>query len=147
MTNNVIKMNAAPRVSVAEKVRAYSYYRAQGFSQVDSHEKAGYARSAHEASRFAKTYAKEIASHMADHIGDHAPQAFQVIIELMNNVNEKGSIRLKAAQDVLDRAGLGANKKVELTTKDASDMTSEEIRQSITSMLEELSINPPGEHL
>jgi hypothetical protein len=53
----------------------------------------------------------------------------------MNSESEKGGIRLKAAQDILDRAGFSAKQKVELTTTDPKDLTTEDIQKQIQSLL------------
>ena len=44
---------------------------------------------------------------------EHAPEALNVVIDTMKDEQEDSKLRTKLAQDILDRAGLGAPRKIE----------------------------------
>jgi hypothetical protein len=72
-----------------------------------------------------------------DHIGTKAPIALQVITQIMLDEGEKGGIRLKAAQDLLDRAGFNSKTKLEITTKDVKDLTTDDLTREIQKIMGE----------
>lgn len=55
----------------------------------------------------------------------------------MNSEHEKGGIRLKAAQDLLDRAGYSAKQKVEISTKSVDELSTSELEDEIKRLLGE----------
>lgn len=87
--------------------------------------------------KYFRQHHEYIQGYIQEKIGGQAPAAIKVIVQIMNNEEEKGGIRLKAAQDLLDRAGYNAKQKVELTTKDTKDMSTEELRGEIQKLLQE----------
>lgn len=135
---NVVNIADAPK-SKQEKLDLFCEAIANGKSRVEAYKEAGY--SAHDCKANANKYYRQnsayIQAYIAEHVGCHAPTALKVIIEIMNDQGEKGGIRLKAAQDVMDRAGFGAKQKIELTTKDAKEMTTEELSSEITKLISE----------
>jgi hypothetical protein len=135
---NVVNITDAPK-SKAEKLDLFCEGIANGLSRSAAYEAAGY--SAHDCKANANKYYRQnsayIQAYIAEHIGSHAPTAFKVLLQIMNDPNEKGGIRLKATQDVLDRAGFGAKQKIELTTKDATEMSTEELSNEIARLISE----------
>ncbi len=135
---NVVNITDAPKTK-AEKLDLFCEGIANGLSRSAAYEAAGY--SAHDckanANKFYRQNAPYIQAYIAEHIGCHAPTALKVIVEVMNDPNERGATRVKAAQDVLDRAGFGAKQKIELTTKDAKEMTTEELSHEISRLISE----------
>lgn len=120
-----------------ERLDIYCKHLCDGHPKVRAFIAAGY--SEHSAEKACYTFHREnaeyINAYIAEHIGSHAPMALKVILGIMNDDNEKGGIRLKAAQDVLDRAGFSAKQKVELTTKDVKDMSTEDLQKEIKRIL------------
>lgn len=128
----------APK-SLKERLDAYCEGICLGLSQEKAYIRAGYSpnSASKNASVFQRQHQEYITGYIAEHIGTQAPMAINVILQIMNNPDEKGGIRLKAAQDILDRAGYSAKQKLEVTTKDVKDMTTEDLQRQIQNMLSE----------
>lgn len=138
MTDKVVDLNDRP-LTKKEKLDIYAKALCDGHTKVQAYILAGY--SAHTAQlnvyKYHRENAEYINAYISEHIGSHAPMALKIILQIMNDDNEKGGIRLKAAQDVLDRAGFSAKQKVEVTTVDVKDMNTEELQGEIKRILEE----------
>ena len=138
MTDKVVDLNDRP-LTKKEKLDIYAKALCDGHTKVQAYILAGY--SAHTAQlnvyKYHRENAEYINGYISEHIGSHAPMALKIILGIMNDENEKGGIRLKAAQDVLDRAGFSAKQKVEVTTVDVKDMNTEELQGEIKRILEE----------
>lgn len=89
------------------------------------------------ANKFYRTNHQYIQAYISEHIAADAPVAYAIIKEIAMDKNEKGGIRLKAAQDMLDRAGFGAKQKIELTTKSADEMNTEELQNEVAKLISE----------
>ena len=85
----------------------------------------------------ATPHAEYINAFISERIGSHVPMALRVVVEIASNPEEKGGIRLKAAQDILDRGGFGAKQKLELTTKNVEDMSAEDLISEVRRILDE----------
>lgn len=129
---NVVPITDAPKTK-NEKLDDFCKALADGKTREEAYVEAGYSghncrANAHKFYRGNEAYIK---SYISEHIGTKAPSALKVIEQIMLDPNEKGGIRLKAAQDLLDRAGFGAKQKIELTTKDTKEMTTEELQNEV----------------
>lgn len=137
--DNVTPITEAPKASKQEKLDAYCQGLCDGLSKRDAYVAAGYAPTG--AMRNAQAYHKLNATYIngfiGDHIGSHAPTALKVILRIMNDESEKGGIRLKAAQDILDRAGHGAKQKLEISTPDIKDMSTEDLQNELKRALQD----------
>lgn len=135
---NVVNIADAPK-SKQEKLDLFCEGLANGLSREKAYEGAGY--SPHNckanANKFYRQNSAYIHGYLAEHVGTHAPTALKVVLEIMNDKGEKGGIRLKAAQDVLDRAGFSAKREVSLTVKDAKEMSTEELTNEIARLVSE----------
>lgn len=135
---NVIPIADAPKTK-AERLDDFCKALADGKNREEAYIEAGY--SGHNcranAHKYYRSNAAYIQAYIAENIGTHAPMAFSVIKEIASNPQEKGGIRLKAAQDILDRAGFGAKQKIEITTKDATEMSTEELQDEVTRAISE----------
>jgi phage terminase small subunit len=67
-------------------------------------------------------------------IGSHVPFALSGIIELAQNAKQE-SVRLKALQDILFRAGYDAAMKIEHSEKSAQEMNHSEIENELQRLL------------
>lgn len=67
-------------------------------------------------------------------IGNHVPLALEGIVELAVNAKQE-SIRLKACQDILSRAGYDAAMKLETTVTETKDMKDEELTKELKELL------------
>lgn len=136
--SNVTNITDAPK-SKQEKLDDFCKGLANGLTREAAYVEAGYSglncrANAHKYYRQNHEY---ITGYIAEHIGTHAPTALNVIKEIMLDVTEKGGIRLKAAQDILDRAGFGAKQKIELTTKDVRELSTEELQNEVAKLIGE----------
>lgn len=122
-----------------EKLDLYCEALADGLNKTQAYIAAGF--SANHAQRNVAPYHRKnadyITAFLSERIGSHVPAALRVVMEIMNNENEKGGIRLKAAQDILDRGGFGATRKLELTTKDVTELTTEGLQDELRKLLED----------
>lgn len=126
-------------LSKRDKLELFCEGLANGLSREKAYIAAGY--SDHNCRANANKYYRQnhefIQQYLSEHIGTHVPTALRVVLQIMNDQAEKGGIRLKAAQDILDRGGFGAKAKLEITHKDAKDMTTEEIEGAIRQLVNE----------
>jgi hypothetical protein len=67
-------------------------------------------------------------------IGSHVPFALNGIVELAANAKQE-SVKLKALQDILFRAGYDAPMRIETTEVQAGDMTNTELDNELTKLL------------
>ena len=135
---NVTNIADAPK-SKQEKLDDFCEAICNGLTREAAYVHAGYSSlncraNAHKYYRQNHEY---IQGYIAEHIGTHVPTALKVVLEIINNPDEKGGIRLKAAQDIMDRGGFGAKQKIELTTKDTKDMTTEELENDLLKLISE----------
>lgn len=136
--SNVTNIADAPK-SKQERLDDYCEGICNGLTREAAYVAAGY--SAHNprsnAHKYYRQNAEYIQMYIAEHIGSHVPTALKVIVAIVSDPNEKGGIRLKAAQDILDRGGFGAKQKVEFSMKDTKDMTTEELQNEIARLASE----------
>lgn len=135
----VVNITDAPKATKQEKLDIYCKHLADGWTREQAYIAAGYAE--HAAKTNAQKYHRQnheyITNYFSEHIGSHAPAALKVLLEIMNSEHEKGGIRLKAAQDLLDRAGYSAKQKIELSTKNVDEMSTGELEDEIKRLLGE----------
>lgn len=135
---NVVSLMAAP-LSPKEKLDLYCEALCDGLNKTQAYIAAGFSpnHAQRNVAPFHRKNAEYINAYLSERISSHVPAALRTVLTIMNDENEKGGIRLKAAQDVLDRGGFGATRKVELTTKDVTEMSSEDMRNELTKLLEQ----------
>tara|TARA_R110002020_G_scaffold287099_1_gene502598 strand:- start:39673 stop:40104 length:432 start_codon:yes stop_codon:yes gene_type:complete len=75
-----------------------------------------------------------VQARIVEKMGRQVPQALAVVVDLMMNARND-SIRLKAAQDLLGRAGYDQASKIELTEKKAEDMDHDALREELTTLM------------
>lgn len=137
-SSNVVRL-PRDKESISERVRLFAQARCEGHNIIDSYALAGYSRDPHEASKFHRTHKTEINALMSEELSSYVPQAISVLVKIMKNENERGAVRLKAAQDVLDRAGFGSTMKLDLTTS-TSDLSTEDLNKQIALLMSGVSI-------
>lgn len=131
----VVSINDAP-LSPKEKLDLYCEALCNGLNKTQAYVAAGFS-SAHaqrNVNPYHRKHAEYINAYLSERIGTHVPAALRVVLEIMNSETEKGGIRLKAAQDILDRGGFGASKKIELTTKDVNDLSTQDIQNELAKL-------------
>jgi hypothetical protein len=131
--DNITPITEAPKLSKKEKLDLYCEALCDGMSQADAYIAAGYSPlgARKNANAFHKANIQYIQAYVGEHITSHAPTALKVLLRIMNDPEEKGGIRLKAAQDILDRSGYSAKQKVEITTPDVKDMSTEDLQNEL----------------
>lgn len=75
-----------------------------------------------------------VESMVKERIGAHVPMALSGIIELAQSAKQE-SIRLKAQQDILYRAGYDKPMEMVLTDKDAKDLKDDELQKELLAIL------------
>ncbi len=75
-----------------------------------------------------------VESMVKERIGAHVPMALTGIIELAQTAKQE-SIRLKAQQDILYRAGYDKPMEMVVTDKEAKDLKDEELQNELLSIL------------
>lgn len=137
MTVSVI--NPSAPATKKERLDVYCENLCNGIGKVKAYIAAGYSplHAERNVSAYHRANSEYIQSYISEHIGTHAPSALKVVLQIMNDESEKGGIRLKAAQDVLDRAGYNTKQKIELTNVDPKDLTTEDIQKQIMNLLED----------
>jgi phosphoribosyl-dephospho-CoA transferase len=75
-----------------------------------------------------------VESMVKERIGAHVPMALTGIIELAQTAKQE-SIRLKAQQDILYRAGYDKPMEMVLTDKDAKDLKDDELQKELLAIL------------
>jgi hypothetical protein len=71
---------------------------------------------------------------MSEELSSYVPQAISTLVKIMKNENERGAVRLKAAQDILDRAGFGSVQKLDVTTS-TSELSTEDLNKQIALLM------------
>lgn len=136
--SNVTNIADAPK-NKQEKLDDFCKALADGKNREEAYIEAGY--SGHNCRANAHKYYRQNADYikiyLSEHIGVHVPTAFRVILEIATNPDEKAGIRLKAAQDIMDRGGFNAKQTIELVTKDATEMNTEELENEIRRLIRE----------
>lgn len=134
----VVSIGDSP-LSPKEKLDLYCEGLCSGENKTQAYIKAGF--SSNHAQRnvaaYHRKHAEYITSYISEQIGAHVPTALKTVMTVLNDVNEKGGIRLKAAEMILDRGGFGAKQKLELTTKDVNDMSTQDLHDEFEKLFRE----------
>lgn len=104
-------------------------YIAAGFSEKSAN---------NNAHKYFKDHKDEILGFVHTKLAEHVPAAIGVVVTIMNNPEEKGGIRLKAAQDLLDRAGYKPSDRIEIRTEDMNELSTGDIKDQIKKLLNEV---------
>jgi hypothetical protein len=81
-----------------------------------------------------------------ERIGAHVPMALTGIIELAQTAKQE-SIRLKAQQDILYRAGYDKPMEMVVTDKEAKDLKDDELQKELLAILGKPTIDIEAEEL
>jgi phage terminase small subunit len=127
--------------SAKERLLAFKQaYVENGGKIIDAYIKAGFSKNSAQvnASQYFAKHREEIESYFRTHMAQYAPQALTTILTIMNDSGEKGGIRLKAAQDILDRCGYKPKEHIEITTEEVENMSTAQIKDRIKELLSEV---------
>ena len=96
---------------------------------------AGFAESSqsHSMSKLRKHW-DEVQKRIVQRMGAHVPKALAMVVHLMENA-KNDSVRLKAAQDLLGRAGYDQASRIELTDKKVEELSKDELRDELSELL------------
>ena len=75
-----------------------------------------------------------VQARIVERMGSHVPEALAVVVDLMRNARSE-TIKLKAAQDIMGRAGYDQASKIELSEKKAEDLNQEELRKELSELM------------
>lgn len=135
---NVVSIGNSP-LSPKEKLDLYCEALCDGENKTQAYIAAGF--SSNHAQRNVASYhrkhAEYINAFISERIGAHVPTALRTIMKVLNDEDEKGGIRLKAAEMILDRGGFAAKQQITVTTKEVSDMTTEDLHREFEKLFSE----------
>jgi hypothetical protein len=75
-----------------------------------------------------------VQARIVERIGSHVPRSLAVIVDLMENARSE-TIKLKAAQDIMGRAGYDQASKIELSEKKAEDLNQDELKRELEALM------------
>lgn len=136
--SNVTQITDGPK-SKQEKLDDFAEAICNGMSREAAYIHAGYSpvNCRANANKFYRANHEYISGVIAERIGTHVPAALKVLVEVMTNPDEKGGIRIKAAEVLMDRGGFSTKQRIEITTKDVKDLTTEELEIELRKTLSE----------
>lgn len=124
----IVSIGDSP-LSPKEKLDLYCEALCDGENKTQAYIKAGF--SANHAQRnvaaYHRKHAEYITSYISERFASHVPTALRVVNRILLDEEEKGGIRLKAAEMIFDRAGFAAKQQITVTTKEVTDMSTEEM--------------------
>jgi len=136
--SNVTNIADAP-ASKQERLDLFAEAIVNGATREEAYVSAGYSphnckANAHKFYRANSAYIQGVIS---ERIGAHVPAALKVLVNVMNDPNEKGGIRIKAAEVLMDRGGFSTKQRIEISTKDIKDLSTEELQDEIRKLISE----------
>lgn len=135
---NVTSITDGPK-SKQEKLDDFAEGICNGLSREAAYIAAGYSplNCRANANKFYRANHEYVSGVIAERIGTHAPAALKVLLEVMTNPDEKGGIRIKAAEVLLDRGGFSTKQRIEISAKDVKDLSTEELQNEISKLITE----------
>lgn len=137
MFNNVTPITEAS--SKQEKLEKFAEAICNGLSREDAYIEAGYSaiNCRANANKYYRNNHQYIQGVISERIGTHVPAALKVLMQVMTDPNEKGGIRIKAAEVLLDRGGFSTKQRIEISTKDVKDLSTEELQNELKKLVSE----------
>ena len=131
----LLKKSDPSEYDVNENFLQFVAYYVESGNARESWTKAGYSpNSAGSAMSRLRDNWRLVESMVKERIGAHVPMALTGIIELAQTAKQE-SIRLKAQQDILYRAGYDKPMEMVLTDKDAKDLKDDELQKELLAIL------------
>jgi len=131
----LLKKSDPSEYDVNENFLQFVAYYVESGNARGSWTKAGYSpNSASSAMSRLRDNWRLVESMVKERIGAHVPMALTGIIELAQTAKQE-SIRLKAQQDILYRAGYDKPMEMVLTDKDAKDLKDDELQKELLAIL------------
>lgn len=135
---NVVSIGNSP-LSPQEKLDKYCEALCDGENKTQAYILAGY--SSNHAQRnvaaYHRKHAEYINAYISERFASHVPTALRVVARVMNDEDEKGGIRLKAAEMIFDRAGFAAKQQITVTTKAVEEMSTEDMASEFEKLVSE----------
>lgn len=132
---NLLKKSDPSEYDVNENFLQFVAYYVESGSAREAWVQAGYSpNSAGSAMSRLRDNWRLVESMVKERIGAHVPMALSGIIELAQTAKQE-SIRLKAQQDILYRAGYDKPMEMVLTDKDAKDLKDDELQKELLAIL------------
>lgn len=134
----VVSIGNSP-LSPQEKLDAYCEALCDGENKTQAYIKAGF--SANHAQRnvaaYHRKHAEYINAYISERIGSHVPAALRTVMKVLMDEDEKGGIRLKAAEMIFDRGGFAAKQQITVTTKAVEEMSTEDMASEFEKLISE----------
>jgi len=126
--------NKLASTTIAERIKIYTTALANGSNKRDAYAAAGYGcPTFSNAHNFHEKYHKEIDKELRNVIHSKVPTALQVLEEVMVS-GKSETARVKAALEILDRAGFDKQTKIQIGSSEAKseDQLKQELQQLLT---------------
>jgi len=135
---NVTNITDGPK-SKQEKLDDFAEAICNGLSREAAYIAAGYSpiNCRANANKYYRANHEYISGVISERIGTHVPAAIKVLMDVMLDPNEKGGIRIKAAEVLMDRGGYSAKQRIEISTKDVKDLSTEELQNELAKLVSE----------
>lgn len=134
----VVSIGDSP-LSPQEKLDRYCEALCDGENKTQAYIKAGF--SSNHAQRnvaaYHRKHAEYINAYISERIGSHVPTALRTVMQVLLDPDEKGGIRLKAAEMIFDRGGFAAKQQITVTTKAVEDMSTEDMASEFEKLISE----------
>lgn len=118
-----------------ERIRIVAEAWLGGASKTEAYRQAGYASpTPANASAFFDTHREEIDKHIYRGMKNSIPIAINTLTEIMLKGESEGA-RVKAATEILDRAGFDKIERIEITTTEVAELENRQISDEINSLL------------
>ena len=121
--------------ALKERIRIVAEEYINGASRMDAYRAAGYSSvTSANAAAFFEAHKDEIQGYVFLAVGSKVPIAIKVLEEIMLTGKSDGA-RVKAATEILDRAGVTQVQKIEITSKEVSELENRQITEEIQELL------------
>lgn len=122
--------------AVAERVRIVAEAFLAGHNKTESYRQAGFSYpSATNAANFFRDHREEIDLHVFNAMKGKVPMALTVLEDVMMNGKSDGA-RVKAATEILDRAGFDQIQRIEITNKEVSELENQKLNEELNALLQ-----------
>lgn len=134
----IVSIGDSP-LSPQEKLDKYCEALCDGENKTQAYIKAGFSpnHAQRNVAAYHRKHAEYINAYLSERFASHVPTALRVVARVMNDEDEKGGIRLKAAEMIFDRAGFAPKQQITVTTKNVEDMSTEDMANEFEKLVAE----------
>ena len=132
----VLQLDSGGRMT-AQKLEFLEHYVENGGNAKAAWLEAGFAESTcKQAMQIVRQHWQDVEILIRKRVGSHVPMALAGVVELAKNAKQD-SVRLKALQDILSRAGYDKPQELVVTEKKAEELDNTELEEELLRLLKE----------